>query len=144
MATRALGGALLASVAVLQAGARAGGGTCHTLDQMASQTAAINVECCDEPSEDCSGGIPRTCNAGCAELFLPFWRDCRDMLGEQAARFRVTAAQCETGTSPPLVPPAGGGSGTTWPCDGADNLPPAPCWERIVQRVLKQFDSLAP
>ena len=105
MARRALGAALLASVAVLQADARRAsrGGTC-TRDQMASQTAAINLECCDEPSEDCSGGIPHTCNAGCAELFLPFWRDCQDALGEQAARFRLTAAQCQHDHAPLQMP----------------------------------------
>eukprot|EP01046_Picozoa_sp_COSAG06_P009032 COSAG06_NODE_466_length_15349_cov_53.328262_2_plen_219_part_00 len=38
-----------------------------------SRTAAITAECCDEPTEDCTGGSPHTCNAGCAAIFLPFW-----------------------------------------------------------------------
>eukprot|EP01047_Picozoa_sp_COSAG01_P099497 COSAG01_NODE_29501_length_636_cov_0.897579_1_plen_150_part_10 len=41
---------------------------------------AVQTECCNEPSEDCSGGAPRTCNPGCAAVFLPFWSDCAAQL----------------------------------------------------------------
>ena len=60
-----------------------------------SRTDAINLECCDEPSEDCSGGYPRTCNAGCAALFLPFWRNCRDALGKSSQLFEPAVQVCE-------------------------------------------------
>ena len=82
---------VLAGVAVAALQLAAMAGAC----QMAAQSDAINVECCDEPSEDCSNGFPRTCNAGCAALFLPFWRDCQAALGPHAAaNFRSTATQC--------------------------------------------------
>ena len=41
--------------------------------------------CCDEPTEDCSSGAPASCNSDCAAVFLPFWTDCGDQLGAQAA-----------------------------------------------------------
>lgn len=44
------------------------------------RTEALDAECCDEPSEDCSGGAPHTCNAGCAAVLEPFWEDCASAL----------------------------------------------------------------
>eukprot|EP01049_Picozoa_sp_SAG25_P013114 SAG25_NODE_1942_length_2115_cov_2.612599_1_plen_67_part_00 len=29
-------------------------------------------KCCDEPGENCTGGLPRTCNHGCADILIPF------------------------------------------------------------------------
>ena len=52
--------------------------------ELASHTNAITVECCDEPTEDCSDGYPHTCNAGCAGLLLPFWDDCCAQLADLA------------------------------------------------------------
>ena len=52
--------------------------------ELASHTNAIAVECCDEPTEDCSDGYPHTCNAGCAGLLLPFWDDCCAQLADLA------------------------------------------------------------
>ena len=43
------------------------GGPCSA-DEIARQIDAINIECCDEPSEDCSGGKVHSCNAGCSAL----------------------------------------------------------------------------
>jgi hypothetical protein len=37
------------------------GGSCD----LSARTTTVNDECCDEPTEDCSGGRPHTCNAGC-------------------------------------------------------------------------------
>ena len=43
---------------------------------LATRTAAVNAECCDEASEDCSSGRPATCSLGCARQLLPFYDDC--------------------------------------------------------------------
>ena len=66
-------------------------GTCGDLT---SRTEEITAECCDEPSEDCTGGYPHTCNSGCAALFLPFWDDCRSLLGESGMQFEPVVALC--------------------------------------------------
>eukprot|EP01045_Picozoa_sp_COSAG04_P010895 COSAG04_NODE_683_length_11182_cov_15.270775_10_plen_412_part_00 len=73
---------------------RAQTGMCTTED-FATRTAEIHAECCDEPGEDCAGGTPHTCNAGCAAAFLPFWADCRSALGEDRGQFEAAVALCE-------------------------------------------------
>ena len=62
---------------------------------LSSHTDAITAECCDGPEEDCSGGYPHTCNAGCAAIFLPFWDECRLTLGKSISVFEPTALLCE-------------------------------------------------
>ena len=52
-----------------------------------ARSQALNDECCNEPGEDCSSGRPTTCNAGCARVLLPFFADCREELGQDAAQF---------------------------------------------------------
>ena len=70
------------------------GGTCDAM-RLAQDSDAINRECCDEPMEDCTGGYPRTCNAGCASLFLPFWDGCRSALGHDISHFEPVVALCQ-------------------------------------------------
>jgi hypothetical protein len=70
------------------------GGTCDAT-RLAKDTNAINRECCDELTEDCTGGYPHTCNAGCGALLLPFWADCRAALGKQSAQFEGVIALCD-------------------------------------------------
>ena len=70
-----------------------GGGTCDAA-ALPSRTAAITTECCDEQSEDCSGGYPQVCNVGCAALFLPFWDECRSALGKDSRNFEPTVQLC--------------------------------------------------
>ena len=41
-----------------------------------ARSSAVHAMCCDEPSEDCSGGQPHTCNADCAAVLLPYYDDC--------------------------------------------------------------------
>jgi hypothetical protein len=62
--------------------------------QISSRAAAVSAECCDEPSEDCSGGVPHTCNVGCAAVFLPFWADCGAQLGPNPEYLSVVT-MCE-------------------------------------------------
>ena len=68
-------------------------------DELSWRTDDIDRECCDEPSEDCSSGYPRTCNAGCAALFLPFWAECRTALGKGSQHFEPVVAMCEAAAS---------------------------------------------
>jgi hypothetical protein len=56
---------------------------------------AVNRECCDEDGEDCTGGYPRSCNAGCAAVFLPFWEDCHSALGKDSRSLEPVVALCE-------------------------------------------------
>ena len=53
------------------------GGTvvCGTTD-LADRSAAVNAACCHEMAEDCSSGVPTTCNAGCSEVLVPYYHDC--------------------------------------------------------------------
>ena len=74
-----------------QAGDGYGEGTCSDLE---SRSAEVNRECCDEPGEDCTGGYPRTCNAGCAAVFLPFWSECESALGKSSRQFEPVVELC--------------------------------------------------
>jgi hypothetical protein len=59
-----------------------GDGACFNL---VDRTAAVNDECCNEKTEDCSSGRPATCNLGCAHVLLPFFDDCAGVLGTAGA-----------------------------------------------------------
>merc|ERR1711969_483936 len=72
---------------------------------LAARATEITAECCDEPSEDCTGGTPHTCNAGCAAIFLPFWAECRSALGEDSGQFEAAVALCEAAV--PALPAPG-------------------------------------
>ena len=79
---------------------------CSSLDEMNAALAPVNVECCDEPTEDCSSGYPATCNAGCAALLLPVQAACDDFLAASGLKpiknlIDAAAATC----------PAAGGQG---------------------------------
>ena len=69
------------------------------------QMAATNVECCDGPNEDCSGGRVQSCNAGCGAMILPLWAACQAELGKAAKVLRDAVALCP--------PTASGGSEAT-------------------------------
>jgi hypothetical protein len=61
---------------------------------MAARAQSVQARCCDEPTEDCSGGYPRTCNVGCAAVFLPFWAECGSLLGS-AVVYQQTVSLCQ-------------------------------------------------
>ena len=65
-------------------------GTCD----LPSRTNAVNAECCNEVTEDCSSGHPATCNSGCAAVVIPFFEDCSGALGKHAADFDSVVAMC--------------------------------------------------
>eukprot|EP01050_Picozoa_sp_SAG11_P004928 SAG11_NODE_328_length_10690_cov_25.464357_5_plen_536_part_00 len=71
-----------------------GGGADCSNAEISRQISAINVECCDEPDEDCSNGKVHTCNAGCGALIMPLWTSCRAQLGSAAKVLQAAAAMC--------------------------------------------------
>ena len=79
-------------------------GSCGTVAQeacvsnLAQRAMAVNLECCNDKTEDCSSGAPATCDAGCAAIFLPFWRDCEAEVGDEwrhSATLNGVLAKCE-------------------------------------------------
>ena len=74
---------------------------------LTSRAALMNRECCDEPWEDCSSGLPAVCNAACASVLLPFFADCAGDLGAAAFTYQTVVAQCQHPVSPPPPPPSG-------------------------------------
>ena len=68
-----------------------GGATCD----LPTQTAAVHAACCDQASEDCSSGEPKTCNTGCAVVLVPFFDDCATALGDQAHAFDSVKQLCQ-------------------------------------------------
>jgi hypothetical protein len=67
--------------------------TCD-LSTIKQRSEDINAECCDEPGEDCRGGVPHSCNAGCSALLVPFWKSCGAALGADAKSIRKAVATC--------------------------------------------------
>ena len=67
-------------------------GTCATA-KMSSSTAAINVQCCGVDDAECAGGLPTSCDPGCAAVFLPFWASCGSAM-QGAADYSGVVALC--------------------------------------------------
>ena len=85
--------------------------TSCSANEVAERSAEVTAECCDEIGENCDDGYPHTCNSRCAEVFLPFWRDCRGALGKGSGRFEPVVEMCEAAVPlPPPPPTADGGS----------------------------------
>eukprot|EP01043_Picozoa_sp_COSAG02_P041697 COSAG02_NODE_3479_length_6673_cov_3.496197_1_plen_657_part_00 len=68
---------------------------------VSARSDAVNAECCNEPSEDCSSGAPATCNSGCAALLVPYAEDCSTALRQSdggkalVKAIQDTVALCE-------------------------------------------------
>eukprot|EP01044_Picomonas_judraskeda_P008312 COSAG03_NODE_941_length_5251_cov_254.015334_5_plen_384_part_00 len=71
-------------------------GSSCTATELPARSAAVTAGCCDEQTEDCTGGHPHSCNADCAALFLPFWADCRAALGTDSRQLEPVVALCES------------------------------------------------
>jgi hypothetical protein len=89
------------SALVLQNGAD---GTGHRILQavcdaetLKPRTDAVTAECCDEPGEDCSGGAPRSPNAGCCGVLVPFFQDCAAEMGAGVDSIRDVGGLCPAG-----------------------------------------------
>jgi hypothetical protein len=51
----------------------------------------INAACCGQPGENCTGGVPTSCDADCSAAFLPMWADCSATIAETLSAAQVTA-----------------------------------------------------
>ena len=96
------------------------GGAAATCSDLDARATAVNEECCDEPTEDCSSGRPATCNLGCAHVLLPFFDDCAEALGvANAAQFDAVIELCRAAESAtPIDPCAEVDCGAHGSCDG--------------------------
>jgi hypothetical protein len=87
--------------------------SCSSEAELSACTTAVNDECCNEPSEDCSSGEPATCNAGCARVLLPVQARCDEWLTADQSGLGAfmkplldtAAANCQ---APPPPPPTCG------------------------------------
>jgi arylsulfatase len=95
--------------------------TCGTgVDQCtgyANRLAEVATECCNEPTEHCPQGLPTSCNAGCAEVLLPFQSDCVNGLANQGGQAAVQMLHqaASTCTSTAAKTSKGGGKSSKKP-----------------------------
>ena len=90
------------------------GGACADFDD---RTQALNDECCDEVTEDCSSGRPAVCNIGCAHVLLPYFDDCGEALGaDGVAAFADVVAMCHAAEDSPTCLNGGTAEGTACIC----------------------------
>eukprot|EP01047_Picozoa_sp_COSAG01_P027026 COSAG01_NODE_1767_length_9258_cov_3.704523_3_plen_293_part_00 len=54
--------------------------SCTTYAEVSKHLNDLQTECCNQPSEDCSTGVPLVCNAGCAAVLLPMVTACTGYL----------------------------------------------------------------
>ena len=80
------------------------GGSC-TVSELNARTDAVNHECCDEPTEDCSAGAPASCNSGCAAVLIPYVTECADLLTDPTIMdlLQSTRLLCDSSTVPPAT-----------------------------------------
>ena len=45
-------------------------------DGLSARTTDINEQCCGSDDAACNSGVPTSCDIGCANVFMPFVRDC--------------------------------------------------------------------
>jgi hypothetical protein len=72
---------------------------------LVSHVAEISRTCCDEPTEDCSSGEPKSCNPGCAAVVLSFWSECQAPFSQTntlaaVATFERVVQMCRHAESP--------------------------------------------
>jgi hypothetical protein len=72
-----------------------------TLAQFSAQVPALNGVCCDDPGESCNGGLPTSCDVGCATVFLPLVNSCGNVLSQflQPNAQQSLVAQCQASQS---------------------------------------------
>ena len=70
-----------------------------SLKAVGAKTALINDECCGADDEACSEkGVPSSCDAGCAAVFLPFWHSCGSLF--DSATYEPVVALCDAVPTP--------------------------------------------
>lgn len=84
-------------------------GPCDNFGDLQTLVGPVNEVCCDEPSDDCSSGVPSTCDSDCGAVLLPFREACADFLSVpmnlgMKAIIDAAANTCH-GAVPPPPPP---------------------------------------
>lgn len=84
--------------------------SCSNAEELQICSDAINGECCDEPTEDCSSGEPASCNAGCKAVLVPIQAMCEEYLNSVEYLAPVRAALSSAASKCPRFSPipAGG------------------------------------
>ena len=100
-------------------GAQAAGTTPpNACSDFKARTTAVNTECCNDKTEDCSSGRPTSCDAACARVLLPYFADCQSSLGMYARDFAGVVALCHAAEAAGPGPPS-----TTKPLPGDSAFP---------------------
>ena len=103
------------------------------LQEMTQQTAEVNAQCCGTDDGMCSSGIPTTCDAGCAAVFVPFWDQCGAAFADGGVDFLGVLALCEERKRGYMCACAEGWNGID--CEQAPPAPPAPPTPTCVPRT---------
>ena len=53
----------------------------------------VDAQCCASEDDNCTTGMPTTCSAACAAVFLPFWDRCGSLFDEQTYAHFVADCQ---------------------------------------------------
>ena len=81
------------------------GGTPTDLDE---RTSAVTTECCgtDDGPNNCPNGLPEECNNTCAQVYLPYYNDCKNAFPQSEVDSLLTPIQtkCQTPTQTPTLP----------------------------------------
>ena len=115
LAANAATGALAVLAVMLFAGTPPANGSLHcaTVTDFVKISNDINAECCDEKTESCGGGVPSSCNPGCAAVLVPAYAACKEEGGYLAQPFMSgtevvfakAAAMCGRGDGHSAPPP---------------------------------------
>ena len=70
------------------------GRACKSAQHLQQRNDEVTAVCCDEPGEDCSSGMPASCNADCSAVLLPYFDDCERALGDAVVTFEPVVQEC--------------------------------------------------
>ena len=90
---------LLAALFIQFLAPRAAGGEVCTGDNLYERTVLVDAACCDDPQ--CATGVPAVCSLECAQVALPFFDDCAQVLGKAADMFERLVVACKADETDP-------------------------------------------
>lgn len=93
-----------------------------------------------EVGEDCSSGVPATCNAGCSAVVVSFWADCRDSYIQSSApsavqTFQGVVRQCQASAGEAVEEPLAAQFGLVCAAESVEDCVPA-CTEQRHGHVM--------
>ena len=77
----------------------AAGPSCTSYTEFQNYVDAVNPACCNQASQDCSSGLPSTCNMECSDILVPMSISCSSFLtsngmGDTLSQINSAAATC--------------------------------------------------